>query len=73
MVEVIALIVLLKGDVLTLTELEAFSDMASCTTFARREYPIVMDKGNSGIGCAVYRHDGSMEMKLIGVMKWRKP
>lgn len=74
MIEVIALIILLKGDILTLTELEVFSDMDSCTKFAKREYPIVMERGKSGIGCAVYKQDGSMEMKLSGgVMKWRKP
>ena len=73
MTEVMALLIMLKGDVLTLTELEKFSDLESCARFAKMEYPVVISNGNSGIGCAVYRHDGSMEMKLVGTMKWRKP
>ena len=73
MIEVVALLIMLKGDVLTLSELERFNDMASCATFAKMEYPAAVDRGSSGIGCATYKNDGSLEMKLIGVMKWRKP
>ena len=74
MIEVVALLILLQGDVLTLTELERFIDMKSCTEFAKMEYPVVIAAGNSGVGCAVYKDDGSLEMKLSGgVMKWRKP
>jgi hypothetical protein len=73
MSEVMALLIMLKGDVLTLTELEKFSDMESCAKFAKAEYPAALAVGNSGIGCASYKYDGQLEMKLIGVMKWRKP
>lgn len=73
MIEVVALLIILKGDVLTLTEMEKFPNMESCAGFARMEYQVVIDMGHSGIGCAIYKDDGSLEMKLIGVMKWRKP
>ena len=74
MIEVVALLISLKGDVLTLVELERFTDLESCISFAKMEYPAVIAAGNSGVGCAVYKDDGSLEMKLSGgVMKWRKP
>lgn len=71
MTEVIAILILLKGDMMFLMELEKFPTMESCREFAKMEYSAVVGIGHSGVGCAIKNADGTFEMKMVGKIKWR--
>lgn len=66
---VIAVLLSVAGDVVTIAELEHFSDAASCHAYAARELPRYQRIGAAGIGCAERTQARVVTMKFFGTLR----